>query len=376
MRFEEVIAQDEVKSQLHAQLAEGRVPHAQLFCGPEGCGKLVMALAFASALLCRHRTGSEPCGECPDCHLTRKWAHPDLHFVFPVFKRKGQNGDPVSGMYLKEWREQLADTPYFDKQEWLTRLGVENQQSIIYAAESDEIVRKLNLVSSQGGYKAMIIWLPELMNTAAANKLLKVLEEPPGQTAFLLVSNQPERLLSTIVSRTQRIDFRPLPAAAVEQALRERNALQPADAAAVARTCNGSYTAALRQIRAQQDDAVFFDLFVLLMRLSYMRKIKDMAEWAEQIASWGRERQKLFLEFCQRLLRENFIYNFRRKELNYMSGPEAEFAVRFARFINERNVIGIMDELSAAQRDIEQNVNPRMVFFDFALKMIVLLIQK
>jgi len=375
MRFQDVIAQEEVKRRLRGQWAEGRVPHAQLFCGPEGCGKLATALAFASVLLCRHPADGEPCGECDACRMMRKWAYPDLHFVFPVFKRKGQSGDPVSDQYVKEWREQLLDTPYFDKQDWLTRIGVENQQALIYAAESDEIVRKLSLVSSQGGYKVVIIWLPELMNAAAANKLLKVLEEPPGQTAFLLVSNHPDRLLSTIVSRTQRVDFRPLPAAAIEQALCARNALQPADAAAVARISDGSYTAALRQIRAQQDEAVFFDLFVLLMRLSYMRKIKDMAEWAEQVASWGRERQKLFLDFCQRLLRENFIYNFRRKELNYMNEREAEFAVRFARFINERNVIGIMEELSAAQRDIAQNVNPRMVFFDFALKMIVLLIQ-
>lgn len=375
MKFQEVIAQEEVKRQLRGQLEEGRVPHAQLFCGPEGCGKLAMALAFASALLCQHRAGGEPCGECAACRMTRNWAYPDLHFVFPVIKRKGQSGDPVSDQYIKEWREQLAETPYFDKQEWLDRIGVENQQALIYAAESDEIVRKLSLVSSQGGYKVMIVWLPELMNIAAANKLLKVLEEPPGKTAFVLVSNQPERLLPTIVSRTQRVDFRPLPATAIEQALRERNALQPADAATVARLCDGSYTAALHQIRAQQDNAEFFDLFVQLMRLSYMRKIKDMAQWAEHVASWGRERQKLFLDFCQRLLRENFIYNFRRKELNYMNGREAEFAVRFARFINERNVFGIMDELSAAQRDIEQNVNPRMVFFDFALKMIVLLIQ-
>lgn len=375
MKFQDVIAQEEVKAQLRRQLAEGRVPHAQLFCGPEGCGKLAMALAFASALLCEHPAGGEPCGQCKACRMTAKYASPDLHFVFPVFKRKGQGGDPLSAHYLKEWREQLADTPYFDKQAWLSRIGVDNQQALIYAAESDEIVRKLNYVSSQGGYKVMVIWLPELMNIAAANKLLKILEEPPGRTAFILVANEPEKLLPTILSRAQRVDFRPLPAEAVATALRERNALQPADAEAVARTCGGSYTAALRTVSVRQDDAVFFDLFVLLMRLSYMRKIKDMSEWAEQVASWGRERQKLFLDYCQRLVRENFIYNFRRAPLSYMDEREAAFATRFARFINERNVIGIMDELSAAQRDIEQNVNPRMVFFDFALKMIVLLIQ-
>ena len=375
MNYNAVIAQEEIKLRLRRQVMEGRVPHAQLFCGPEGTGKLAMAMAFASALLCENPQDGAPCGQCKGCLMTAKAAHPDLHFVFPVFKRKGQSGDPVSDNYIREWREQLAETPYFDHASWLTRIGVENQQSMIYAAEADEIVRKLNLVAAQGGFKVMVVWLPELMNIAAANKLLKVLEEPMGRTAFVLVSNTPERLLTTIISRTQRIEFKPLGTQQVAEALMQRNALQADDAQHVARLSDGSYTAAVKLLQVNRDEALFFDLFVLLMRLSYMRKIKDMSEWADHVASWGRERQKLFLDFCQRLVRENFIYNFRRSELNYMSERESEFAVKFARFINERNVYGIMDELSAARRDIEQNVNPRMVFFDFALKMIVLLIQ-
>lgn len=364
-----------MKSLLRRQLAENRIPHAQLFCGPEGCGKLAMALAYASALLCRQPQDHQACGQCPSCKMVAAWSHPDLHFVFPVIKQKGQSGDPVSDQYLKEWREQLSDTPYFDRQTWLNRMEVENQQSQIGVAESDVILRKLSLVSGQGGYKVMIIWLPEQMNIPAANKLLKILEEPPRQTVFLLVSDHPEQLLATILSRTQRVEFPALTEQELTEALIQRNALQPEDARNIARLSEGSYVKALQQIRINEDGALFFDMFVLLMRLSYMRKIKDMFEWAEQVSSWGRERQKNFLEYCQRLVRENFIYNFHRPELNYENQKESDFSVRFARFINERNVIGIMDELSYAQRDIEQNVNPRMVFFDFALKMIVLLIQ-
>ncbi len=375
MRYDEVIGQEDIKARLRRQLEEGHVPHAQLFAGPAGCGKLPMALAYASALLCRQPAGGEACGQCASCRMLAHWAHPDLHFVFPVVKRKGQSGDATSDQYLTEWREQLGESAYFDRLEWLARIHVENQQSLIGVAESDQILRKLSLKSSQGGYKVMVVWLPEQMNVAAANKLLKILEEPPADTAFLLVSNEPERLLPTILSRTQRVDFRPLSQREIELALMQRNGLQEADARAVARLCEGSYTQALAQLRVDKDSALFFDMFVLLMRLSYMRKIKDMHEWAERVADWGRERQKHFLDYCQRMVRENFVYNFQRPELNYMSRQESEFAVRFARFINERNVIGIMDELALAQRDIEQNVNPRMVFFDFALKMIVLLIQ-
>ena len=375
MNFSDVIGQEEVKAQLRRQIAAGHVPHAQLFCGPEGCGTLPMALAFATALLCQNG-GEEPCGACPGCKMAAKGAHPDLHFVFPVYKRAGQTTPSVSDQFLDTWREMLAESGgYFDRAEWLGRIGVENQQLLISVAESDLILRKLSLKSGQGGYKVMIVWLPELMNVETANKLLKILEEPPSETAFILVSDHPDSLLATIRSRTQRIDFRPLTDTDIMQALMKRNALEEADAKVVARLSEGSYVRALRQLQVNEDTALFFDMFVLLMRMSYMRKIKDMHEWAERVASWGRERQKNFIDYCQRLVRENFMYNFQKPELNYMSRQEAEFAVRFARFVNERNVIGIMNELSDARRDIAQNVNPKMVFFDFALKMIVLLIQ-
>ncbi len=375
MQYTDVVGQQEIKERLQRQLVEGRVPHAQLFTGPEGSGKLPMALAFATALLCCNPEGGLPCGQCPSCRMAGKLAHPDLHFVYPVIKQKGQSGDAVSDQYLKEWRELVMETPYFDRLTWLSRIGVENQQSIISVAESSAMLQKLSIKAGLGGYKVMIIWLPEQMNIAAANKLLKILEEPPQGTVFLMVSARPDALLATILSRTQRVDFRPLMPSEIEDALIRRNALQPEDAKVVAHLSEGSYTKALGQLHANEDAALFFDMFVLLMRLSYMRKIKDMHEWSERVSSWGRERQKDFLGYCQRLVRENFMYNFGRPELNYMNRPEAEFSVRFSRFINERNVIGIMDELAAAQRDISQNVNPRMVFFDFALKMIVLLIQ-
>lgn len=369
-----IVGQHEVRERLARQLAEGRVAHAQLFCGPEGCGKLPIALEFARALLCHQPTEGHACGTCASCKMTAGLVHPDLHFVFPVIKPAGSSGEVTSDTYLKEWREQLQRSPYFSRQDWLADMGVQNQQSQIPVAESDNILRKLSLTAAQGGYRVVIVWLPEQMNAQAANKLLKLIEEPPTQTVFLLVSDRPEHLLATILSRTQRINIPPIPTDDLAAELVENCGLQPEDARLIARQSAGNFTEALQKITVNADAELYFDLFVMLMRLSYRRDVRGIKKWADEVAEWGRERQKAFLTYCLHLVRENFMYNFRQEELTYMSSNESEFAVRFARFINERNVIGIMQEMEAALRDIGQNVNPKMVFFSFALRIIVLLL--
>lgn len=374
MYFKDIIGQETVKQRLRLKVREGRVPHAQLFAGPEGTGALPLAIAYARFLLCTRRGEEDACGTCPSCVKLNKLAHPDLHFVFPVVKRKG-GGDTVSDDYIREWRELAISTPYFGMNHWLDAMGAENQQAQIFVKESDELVRKLSLRSSEGGYKVVIIWLPEKMKVECANKLLKLLEEPPAQTVFLLVSEEPDRILPTILSRTQRINVPRLEDAEIAEALKARFGLQDTDAAETARLAEGSYLQALEIIHLSEDTQLFFGLFVSLMRLAYQRKVKEMREWSDTVAAMGRERQKDFLTYCQRMVRESFVSNFHRKEMNYMNREEENFTIRFAPFINERNVMGITDELAEAQTHIEQNVNPRMVFFDFALKMIVLLIQ-
>lgn len=374
MYFKDIIGQETVKQRLRLEVREGRVPHAQLFAGPEGTGALPLAIAYARFLLCTRRGEEDACGTCPSCVKLNKLAHPDLHFVFPVVKRKG-GGDTVSDDYIREWRELAISTPYFGMNHWLDAMGAENQQAQIFVKESDELVRKLSLKSSEGGYKVVIIWLPEKMKVECANKLLKLLEEPPAQTVFLLVSEEPDRILPTILSRTQRINVPRLEDAEIAEALKVRFGLQDTDAAETARLAEGSYLQALEIIHLSEDTQLFFGLFVSLMRLAYQRKVKEMREWSDTVAAMGRERQKDFLTYCQRMVRESFVSNFQRKEMNYMNREEENFTIRFAPFINERNVMGITDELAEAQTHIEQNVNPRMVFFDFALKMIVLLIQ-
>ena len=374
MFFKDVIGQEEAKQRLIREAKEGKIAHARLFCGPEGIGKLPLAIAFARYLSCNNPSEKDACGVCPNCIKFNKLAHPDLHFVFPVIKKKAK--DTVSDDFIAEWRELLNNTPYFNLNIWLEEMGAENQQAQIYVKESDEIIRKLSLKSSQGGYKIMIIWLPEKMNVECSNKLLKLLEEPPSQTIFLLVSEEPDMLLTTIQSRTQRFTLYGIEEKYITERLQNQYGLQEKDAISIAHQSEGNFLKALESIHLSEENKLFFDLFVNLMRLSYQRKIREMKQWSETLAAMGREKQKHFLSYCQRLVRENFIFNFKDPSLIFMNEEEQNFSKRFAPYINEKNVMGIMDELSEAQRHIEQNVNARMVFFDFSLKMIVLLVQK
>ena len=342
-----VVGQQATWQRLLGDLLSGRVAHALLFTGPEGSGKLALAVAFAQALLCQHpHSDGSPCGECTSCRMAAKLEHPDLHFTYPIIKgsKIKKPEDAVADQYLREWREQLLQTPYFDLRDWLADIGAENQQASFYVAESDNIQRKLALKSNQGGRKVMVVWLPEKMNTETANKLLKLFEEPTPGTHFLMVSEEPDKMLETILSRTQRIM---VPALSPEE---------------------------FRQAHPPRDERLFMDLFMMLMRLCYQRKVKEMREWSEQVASLGREQQKALMQFCQRQLRENFIYNFHEPTLNGQTEEEANFSRNFARFIGEHNVIPIMEVFSDAERDIAQNGNAKIVFFDVALKMIVLLI--
>jgi len=374
MFFREVIGQEEVKKKFLLEVKGNRIPHAQLICGPEGVGKLPLAIAYARYLLCPNHTEEDACGICPSCVKMNKLAHPDLHFVFPIVKKKNQK-EVVCDDYIKDWRNFVLNNPYFNLNHWLKEMDAENAQAMIYTKESDEILRKLSLKSSEGGYKVMIIWLPEKMNEACSNKLLKLLEEPPAKTVFLLVSEQPDLMLTTILSRTQRVNVHLIKEESIVEKLKDSYGLTDQDAQSTAHLANGNFIRAMEQIHLNEEKKLFFDLFVNLMRLSYQRKIREMKAWSELLAGIGRERQKDFLEYAQRMIRENFILNFHRNELTYMNRDEYNFSVRFAPFVNERNAMGIMDELTVAQQHIEQNVNAKMVFFDFSLKMIVLLKQ-
>ena len=379
MRKSEVIGQEEAWARLTQMAREDRLPHAMMLCGPQGAGKMALAMAFANYLLCRNHTpDDEACEACPQCKMLARWEHPDLHFTFPTIKLPSMGSDhkPVSDDFARQWHEMVKESPYFSMDQWMNAIGAENQQAIITAGESDDLVRKLSLKSSQGGCKVSIIWLPERMNIECANKLLKLIEEPPQGTVFIMVSEEPDKLLETIRSRTQRIDIKRISTESISRQLKERYGLGDELANRMARLANGSWLKAVRELEKDSENTEFLADYQQLMRLAYMRNIHDLKPWSERIAGYGREKQKRFMDYFIRLTRENFMYNFANPDLNYMSEEEEAFANKFARFINEANIIPISEMADKVQRDIKQNANAKIVFFDVALQMIMLLLKK
>lgn len=379
MNWSEVIGQEDIKQKLTSMVDDEHVPHAMILCGPYGCGKMAMAMAMASYLLTEGsvRINSQ-FNKANSEAMLGQWEHPDLHFSFPTIKRTGMSADhqPVSGDYAKEWRQMLMQGPYFNISQWMDYMDAANQQAIITGAESDELARKLSLKSSLGGYKVAVIWLPERMNLTSANKLLKLLEEPPHQTIFIMASEEPEKLLDTIKSRTQRIDMKRLTNKDICDALVQLRGIDEASAQRIARLANGNWMNALDALNTSNENRQFFDMFTMLMRLAYTRNIKELKKWSEAVAAYGREKQRRMLVYFTGQVRENFMYNFRNPELTYMTVEEENFSKKFSPFINELNVIEISELMERANRDIGQNANAKIVMFDMALKMIVLLLRK
>lgn len=384
MQFKDIIGQESVKRRLRESVREGRVPHAQLFCGPSGVGKLQLAIAYAQYLACPNRTEEDSCGECPSCRQISQLQHPDLHFAFPITTADGLD-KPVCDDFLALFRRMVLERGYFDRDDWHGLLndelkGVQTKQLLIYERESSEILRKLSLMSFGEGYKTMIIWLPEKMNETCANKLLKILEEPPEQTLFVLVSDEPQRLLPTILSRVQKVEVPRLTEDEIAYALRERAEMSAEAAFDFAHMSGGSFLKARKVAANDQQNQLFLQMFQQVMRNAWLVGHKQdydaltaMREWAADAAKLGRDERKAFLDYCMSQVRENYVTNFGVPEMVYQTAPERQFSSRFAPFINERNVEALLDQFSLAQRQIEQNANANIVFFDMALQLIVLI---
>jgi len=383
MLFSEIIGQQEVKKQFIRTVTEQRIPHAQLLRGPEGIGKLALAIAYAQYISCENRTATDSCGVCPSCVKYKKLAHPDLHFVFPTIKPTGKSS-VVCDDFIAEFRKTVLESPYFSVNEWYAEISGDAKQGLIYSNESEEILRKLSLKTYESEYKVMIIWLPEKMHGTCANKLLKILEEPPEKTIFLLVSNEPDQIITTILSRTQHIHIPRLKNDEIVRALMNNDDLdiEKEDALYAVNIANGSYLVALAVLNEGDENKQNFERFVMIMRLAWQvgnkkdhASLKTLRKWSDDMAAatMGRERQKNFLSYAQRMTRENFIRNIQQPELNYFTTSEAGFSERFSPFINERNVEDLMAEFALAERQVEQNVNAKMIFFDLVLKVIMLL---
>lgn len=377
MKFDKVIGQEEAEARLQQLVDEQRIPHALMFTGPRGCGKMALALAFASFLLGERWNGKSLLANASAITnaeaMLAQWQHPDLHFSYPVIKSKGAGSDSkiTSEDFAKEWRQMLGGGPYFTLEQWMRYMNAENQQASIFEAESDRLMRKLNLKSSLGGNKVSLIWLPERMNLTSANKLLKLLEEPPLKTFFLLVSEHPELLLETIRSRVQVFAVTRIDDESVSEALTERQGIAPEDARRIARIANGDWMKALEEIDADNENKEFFALFVTLMRKAYAKDVKSLKAWSQTVADFGREKQKRLIAYMMQMVRENFMFNFHNPQLCYMTQAEEAFAQKFAPFINERNVLLFQNRLQLMMRDISQNANGKLQFFNFALEVTI-----
>jgi len=383
MLFSEIIGQQEIKSRFVRTVSENRIPHAQLFRGLEGVGKLGLAVAYAQFISCENRSTTDSCGVCASCVKYKKLIHPDLHFVFPIIKPANKTS-VVCNDFVADFRSMLLHNPYFGINDWYSKISGDAKQGLIYSNESEEILKKLSLKTYESEYKIMIIWLPEKMHNTCANKLLKILEEPPEKTLFFLVSNAPDQIITTILSRTQHIHIPRLNEPEIVKALLQNDSLEldTNTASYAARVANGSYLAALNVLSEGDENKENFDRFVMIMRLAWQvgnkknhSALKDLRKWADDMAAAtvGRERQKNFLVYAQHMTRENFIWNIQQPALNNLTNFETGFSTKFSPFINERNVEMIMTEFALAERHIEQNVNAKMVFFDLTLKMIMLL---
>jgi DNA polymerase III subunit delta' len=373
MQFKEVVGHKNIKEKLIQTVKGNRISHAQLFLGENGSGILALAIAYAQYVSCENKQEDDSCGVCSSCLKFQKLVHPDLHFVYPVSTSKTVKKDPVSDDYIAQWREVIVENPYINQNKWYEIIDVENKQGIISKNESYEILKKLNLKTFESEYKIMIIWLPEKMNAFAANKLLKFIEEPPEKTLFLLVSENSEQIIPTILSRTQLIKIPKIDNDSMRSALCDRNGLVPEKANDIVHLANGNYHDAQNLIHSAEEDNYNFDQFTIMMRFAYQRKVIEIIDWVDEISRIGREKQKNFLLYALRLVRENFMLNIENKELVYLTRKELDFSENFSQFINQDNVFDIYEALNRAHSDIEMNAYNKIVFLDLALKIIKLI---
>ncbi|MDW5288978.1 DNA polymerase III subunit delta' [Formosa sp. PL04] len=378
MLFKDILGQDHIKNHLTQSVDNGRIPHAQLFVGPEGCGTLPLAIAYAQYILCKNNNGENNSGN-ETCNLKfNNISHPDLHFAFPVTTTGSVKSHPVSSHFLTEWRQLLKEQPYGNLFDWYKMLGVDNKQGQIGVDEAQDIVKALSLKAYEGGYKVMIIWMAEKMNAAAANKLLKLIEEPPNKTVFILIAEEEQSIINTIRSRCQVLHFPILAEDVIVEALVKAYQIKESEATKIAHQSNGNYNKACDLVYHDSEDTQFEDWFVLWVRSAFKAKgnkaaIHDIVNWSEEIAKTGRETQKQFLHFCMEFFRQAMLLNYGANALVYLE-PKTTFKLeKFAPFIHSGNIMDIYEALQDAIYHIERNGNSKIVLTDLSIKLTRLL---
>ena len=366
MQFEDILGQEKVKSFLEKTIETGRIPHAQLFVASKGSGELAMAIAYAQKLICKDE----------NCHkLVSKLTHPDLHFAFPTTTTTTIKTQPESDLFLETWREFVLKNPYGSYLDWMEAMGVANKQGIIPVRESEKIIQKVSLKAFAGGYKVMLIWMVEKMNRETANKLLKIIEEPPNKTVFILITNNEEQLIDTIRSRCQAVYFNKLSKSDIAKALIEKHQVKSEKALQIAAQSDGNYSKALQLIAHSEKEKEFDTWFVTWVRAAFLVKSKvsalnDIINWSEDIASKGRETQKSFLNYCLQLFRQALLINYKTKSITYIEMGEIGFSLdKFAPFVHGNNIVAITKELNDAIYHIERNGNAKVILLDLSLKL-------
>uniref|UniRef100_UPI004047A63B DNA polymerase III subunit n=1 Tax=Mariniflexile sp. TaxID=1979402 RepID=UPI004047A63B len=382
MLFSEILGQEHIKNHLTQSVENGRVPHAQLFVGAEGCGTLPIAIAYAQYVLCSNTNGENNTGN-EACNLKfNNISHPDLHFAFPVTTSDKAKSHPVSSHYLEEWRKLLKEQPYGNLFDWYKLLGVDNKQGQIGVDEAQDIVKALALKAYEGGYKVMLVWMAEKMNTACANKLLKLIEEPPNKTVFILIAEDEEQIINTIRSRCQVLHFPPLAEDVIKNALIKNYGLELSVASKIAHQANGNYNKACDLMYHDSEDLQFEEWFVFWIRSAFKAKgnkaaIHDLISWSEDIAKTGRETQKQFLLFCLDFFRQAMLLNYNATDLVYLEPKTEGFKLeKFAPFVHNNNIMEISDELQDAVYHIERNGNSKIILTDLSIKLTRLLHRK
>jgi DNA polymerase-3 subunit delta' len=382
MQFSQILAQDYIKSHLTKSAALGRIPHAQLFVGPEGSGTLAMAIAYAQYILCGNE-GGENTGGNAACNLKfESISHPDLHFIYPTVTTEDVKTKPKSIDFIVDWREFLVENPYGSLFDWYQKLGVQNKQGEIRVEDAQEILKSLALKSYEGGYKIMIIWMADKMNISASNKLLKLLEEPTDKTLFILISENEEDIIQTIRSRCQVLHFAALPEKIISETLVSREKTDPRTASKIAHQSQGNYNRALHLLQDDGEDSVFEKYFVDWVRAAFRAKgnaaaIQDLISWSEQIAGLGRETQKKFLSYCIDMFRQALLLNYQTTSLVYMEPKIEKFKLEnFAPFVNGNNINDIFQQLSDAMYHIERNGNAKIILTDLSIRLTRLIHKK
>ena len=363
MKFSEITGHKEIIDSLRKFKESGKIPHALLFTGISGIGKFRTARAFAQYLHCKNPQNGDSCGRCASCLQHQNHNNPDLHFIYPVLKR---DGFTISKDYIEQWKDFIDENSYMPPEKWNEFIKAGNSQPVIYVDESEDIIIRASLSAYQEDFKVFLIWFPEKMRLEAANKLLKIIEEPFEDTVFILVSNDDSKILPTIQSRTQRFNFKPLAESEIRELL-VKQGVENEMAADAARISEGSLKKADEIACHPEELMEFSELFKGIMRAAYALKAKTLKELADTTAAFGREKLLRFLEYCGRMIRENYVYNFNLPMLVLMTKDESQFSQRFAPFIHDGNVERLSTEIARASRDIERNGNSKIVMFDLML---------